>query len=248
MAFFPHNLFRRLSGCRAVLTHATVSRSSLTCVRARRAELPVVERNPLVLKASEFQHLFEEGPTEKAYASTAIHSLSQYQLGRVCQEWARKVLREKHSETEVLDPEAEECCDGRRRGCNNTSYDFLLGACRVEIKSARLAWNSADPCWRVEFPGVKIAYGKRAKTAFDDHYLVILSPSTVYLIRHDLVAGLSTRGYLTEISGHRIRVRGRIGIEYWEDALKESCVSCVSKMAAMWCICRLLANWISKRL
>ena len=181
----------------------------------------MVERNPLVLKASEFQHLFEEGPTEKAYASTAVRSLRQYQLGTICQEWARKVLQEKHSETAILDPEAEQCCDGRRRGCNNTSYDFLLGACRVEIKSARLAWSSAERCWKVEFPGVKIAYGKRAKTAFDDLYLVILSPSTIYLIKHDLVTGLTTRGYLTEISGHRIAVRGRTGMECWEDALKE---------------------------
>ena len=189
-------------------------------VRASRAELPVAERKPLLLKASEFQHLFEEGPTEKAYASTAVSSLSQYQLGRVCQEWARNVLQGKHPETAISEPEAEQCWDGRRRG-SNTSYDFLLGACRVEIKSARLAWNSAQRCWTAEFPGVKIAYGKRAKTAFDDLYLVILSPSTVYLIEHDLATGLSTRGYLTEIMGHRIRVRGRTGIDCWEDALKE---------------------------
>ena len=75
------------------------------------ALLADVEQKPLVLKALEFQHLFEEGPTEKAYASTAVRSLSQYQLGRMRQKWARNVLQKKYPETEILDPEPGQFCE-----------------------------------------------------------------------------------------------------------------------------------------
>ena len=67
--------------------------------------LPVVERKPLVLKASKFQHLFEEEPTEKAYAGTAVTGLWQTRQGVVLQKWARKVLNEKNPEIQILDPE-----------------------------------------------------------------------------------------------------------------------------------------------
>ena len=55
---------------RAGLNHAVASWSRWKFVRWSSPQLPVVERKPLVLKASEFQHLFEEGLTEKVYANT----------------------------------------------------------------------------------------------------------------------------------------------------------------------------------
>ena len=51
-------------------------------------------RRVLVLPSSEFEQLFEEGPTEKAYAGTPVGSLTQHEQGRICQEWARKGLQE----------------------------------------------------------------------------------------------------------------------------------------------------------
>ena len=76
MALLPNHLFRCLTGCGAVLTHGTVSWYRSTLVGQCSALLADVEQKPLVLKALEFQHLFEEGPTEKAYASTQLEPVS----------------------------------------------------------------------------------------------------------------------------------------------------------------------------
>ena len=184
-------------------------------------QLPVVERKPLVLKASEFQHLFEEGPTEKVYANTPVSGLSQAQQGKILQEWARKVLQEKNPGTVISDPDPGRCWNGIKRGVHRAEYDFLMGRRRVEIKSSRMAWSSTAGCWYGHFVCVKLPSGERTESVFDDLYLVLLSPRGLHLIRHDLVTALSTRGKLTEIGGHAIRVCGSAGTGCWDDALND---------------------------
>ena len=218
MAFLPCHRWYHLSGHRAVLSHATICRLRWTFVRAGGTQLPVVERKPLLLKASEFQHLFEEGPTEKIYQGTPMSGLGQAQQGKTLQEWARKVLEEKYPETEILDPESGLCRNGSLRGRNQAEYDFLMGGRRVEIKSARLGWNSTR--WGVQFQGVKISCAERKEAAFDDLYLVIVSPGGLHLIKHDLSTGVSTRGQATAVIGHRVQVSGSRSSTCWKEALK----------------------------
>ena len=178
-------------------------------------------RRALVLPAAEFEHLFEEGPTELAYAGTPVSGLTQHEQGRLCQEWAKKVLQEQNPQAEMLDPEPGTCCNGRRRGSNQTLYDFSLDRRRVEIKSARMGWSSRSKggYWRVDFRGIKLAHGERGECAFDDLYLALLSPRGSHLIKHDLVTGVSTSGERTEVSGHVITVSGSTTPDGWEDAL-----------------------------
>ena len=221
MAFLPCHVRRTFRFSRAGLNHATVSRSGWTFVRGSGTQLPVVERKPLVLKASQFQHLFEEGPTEKVYADTPVSGLGQAQQGKILQEWARKVLQEKNPETEILDPGPGTCCNGRRRGPHQAEYDFSMGGRRVEVKSSRMAWSSKDGRWNVQFFHVKLAYQERAEPAFDDLYLVLSSPRGLHLVKHDLATGVSTRGKSTEISGHIVQVRGSTTTDCWEDALDD---------------------------
>ena len=102
-----------------------------------------------------------------------------------------------------------------------TSYDFRLGARRVEIKSARLAHSSQQGRWIVDFANIKLPYRERTEPAFDDLYLVIMSPRGLHLIEHDLVTGVSTCGKSTELGGHVVRVYGSVGTHDWEDALDE---------------------------
>ena len=102
------------------------------------------------------------------------------------------MLQEKNPETEVLDAERGPCCNGMTRGPHMTLYDFLLGSRRVEVKSARMAWSSTCG-WYVRFPGINLAHAQRPECAFDDLYLVILSPSGLHLVQHDLVTGVCTR-------------------------------------------------------
>ena len=68
MAFLPCHVSRHLNHCRSIPTRGKISWSRWTFLRRSSTQLAVVERKPLVLKASEFQHLFEEGPREKIFA------------------------------------------------------------------------------------------------------------------------------------------------------------------------------------
>ena len=177
----------------------------------------------LVLSSSEFEQFFEEGPGELAYAGTPFSGLTQHEQGRMCQEWGRKVLQEQNPEVEIVDPELEQCCNGVKRGRNQASYDFLLGGRRVEIKSARIAWESISKGgrWHVEFGNIKLACIERTEPAFDDLYLVIVSPTGLHVIKHDLVTGVRARGKLTAVHGYVIKVSGSRSTDCWEDALDE---------------------------
>ena len=220
MALLPYPLRCSLRLNRAAENHLVVNWSRWAFVRARCSQLPV-ERRPLVLKATEFQHFFEEGPTEKVYANTPLAGLGQYQQGKILQEWAKGVLQKQNPHAEISDPDLGTCCNGRRRGANMAACDFLLGGRRVEIKSSRMAWSTAEGCWSVQFRSIKLPYGERTQPAFDDLYLVILSPKGMNLIKHDLVTGLCTCGERTGVSGHMIRVYGSRRTNCWEDACGE---------------------------
>ena len=189
-------------------------------MRARCSQLPV-ERRPLVLKATEIQHFFQEGPTEQVYANTPLAGLGQAQQGKILQEWAKGVLQKRNPQAEISDPDLGTCCNGRRRGANMAACDFLMGGRRVEIKSSRMAWGSVEGCWSVQFRSIKLPYGERTQPAFDDLYLVLLSPKGMYLIKHDLVTRISTCGERTGVSGHTILVRGSRRTNCWEDARDE---------------------------
>ena len=176
------------------------------------------------MQSSEFKHLFEEGPTELAYAGTPVGGLTQHAQGSMCQAWARKVLQEQNPDAEILDPEPGTCSDGRRRrGSHQAEYDFVLDGRKAEAKSARMAWYSTSHggYWFLQFRGVKLPYGERTRAAFDDLYLVIMSPKGLHLIKHDLVTGVGAQGKSTEVGGHVIRVCANTGTHDWEDALSE---------------------------
>ena len=189
-------------------------------MRARCSQLPV-ERRPLVLKATEFQHFFEEGPTEKVYANTPLAGLGQTQQGKILQEWAKGVLQKQNPQAEISDPDLGTCRNGSRRGVNMAAFDFLMGGRRVEIKSSRMFWSTTEGRWNVQFSNIKLPYGERTQPAFDDLYLVLLSPKGVHLIKHDLVTGLGTCGERTGVSGHNIRMYGSRRTNCWEDACDE---------------------------
>ena len=93
MAFLPCQLHGTVSFSRAGLNHTTVSWSRSRFVRSSGSGLLMMKRNLFVLQAADFQHLFEEGPTEKVYTSTPLAGLGQAQQGKFCEEWARKVLQ-----------------------------------------------------------------------------------------------------------------------------------------------------------
>ena len=54
--------------------------------------------------------------------------------------------------------------------------------------------------WKLLFQDVKLAYGD-APAAFDELLLAVYTPRGVYLYRHDLRLGVSTRGKKTAAAG-----------------------------------------------
>ena len=88
MAFLPCHLLCNFRFGRAGLNHAIITWFRWTFVSGNTTQLPLAQRKPLVLKASEFHHLLKEGSTEKVYANTP--------------------------EAEILDPELGTCCNGNR--------------------------------------------------------------------------------------------------------------------------------------
>ena len=223
MALVSRHLFCHLGHSRAVLSPAKVLRSRWTLPRAGSTQQSVGVRKPLVLKASEFQHLFEEGPTEKIYAGTTVGDLSQAQQGRFLQEWAKKVLQEKNPGVAIGDPKPGKRCNGSQRAGHQAEYDFIMDGRRVEIKSARLVWVSTERRWMARFQAIKISDAsdaERPEPAFDDLFLVIMSPRGLLLIRHDHTTGVTTCGKATPVTGHRIQIYGRRGSHHWEEALE----------------------------
>ena len=120
-------------------------------------------RRVLVLPSSEFEHLFEEGPTELAYAGTLAGRIKKNEQGRIGKAWARKVLQEQNPKSDILEPKPGTCSDGRRRALNQAEYDFVLNGRKVEVKGARMTWVSTSygGYWRLTFRAVKLPYGKR---------------------------------------------------------------------------------------
>ena len=180
-------------------------------------------RTVLVLPSSEFEHLFEEGPTELAYAGTPAGRIKKNEQGRIGKAWAKKVLQEQNPKSEILEPEPGTYSDGRRRGLYQAEYDFVLNGRKVEVKGARMTWvsNTYGGSFRLTFKAIKLPYGERTAAAFDDLYLVIMSPKGMHLIKHDLVTGVNAQGKSTEIRGYDIRVLGNNSTHDWEDALDE---------------------------
>ena len=204
----------------AILSHARISWSGRPSFRPSCAQLSAVARQPLVLKTLEFQHLFEEGPTERAYAGTPMGDLSQPEQGKMMQEWARRVLEGQNPGIDVSVPGEETCCNGSRRGPNRSSYDFRLGRQRVEVKSARLAWDATRSRWYALFADVKLGLSNQ-RPAFDDLYLALIFPKGLHLIKHDLITGVTRDGKSTEVFGHRVQASGSAGTRCCEQALRE---------------------------
>ena len=151
-----------------------------------------------------------------------MNDLSQPEQGKMIQEWARQVLEEQNPGMDVSDPGGM-CCNGRRRGPHRSSYDFRLGHQRIEVKSARMAWDATHRRWSALFADVKL--GSLANhdhdAAFDDLYLALMFPKGLHLIKHDLVTGVSRTGQSTEICGHRVQASGSVGTHCREEAFHE---------------------------
>ena len=173
---------------------------------------------PVLFKASEFPNLFEQGPTEAAYANTVLATMNQQRLGMLCQEWARETLQRIHPKRKFMDPEVGMCCNGRKRGSHQAAYDFLMDEQRVEVKSSRMTWSKHNRSWLARFWNVKFPIEK-LESPFDGLYLVLASPAGLALIKHDLCTAIYADGKRTASSGHTVLINSSRDLIDWQEAL-----------------------------
>ena len=122
-------------------------------------------------------------------------------------------------QSEVLDAEPGTDCNGRSRGLHSAPYDFLMDGKRVEVKGARMSFCSTEERWKITFRNIKLPYGTRQLPEFDDLYFVIVCPSGLQLVKHDLCTGVAKNGRHTETSGYKVQVGASRKDLGWEEAL-----------------------------
>ncbi|CAK9110277.1 Uncharacterized protein SCF082_LOCUS51225 [Durusdinium trenchii] len=175
----------------------------------------------LVLSASRFQHILNDpGQTSKAYADHAGRALSLVcakRRGTILQEFCKKELARLHPHSTIEEPTQGTRSNGARRSALDADYDFTLDVRKIECKSAQMSWDKFLKCWHVHFHAVKMPWpGFRDQAPFDDLYLIMFSPDSLHIIKHDFQTGVTTAGKRTGSSSHEITVRGARGQECWQ--------------------------------
>ena len=114
---------------------------------------------------------------------------------------AREVMQRVHPKSRFEDP-----TPGRTQ--RQAEWDWTMDGRKVECKSSQLSWVKGAGVWQVQFRAVKLALqGTRQQALFDDLLLVLLSPSCIDLLQHDMHIGIARNGVRTALHGHNITVR-----------------------------------------
>ncbi|CAE8643724.1 unnamed protein product [Polarella glacialis] len=109
---------------------------------------------------------------------------------------------------------------------------------RVECKSSQLNYSPVNARWDLKFHGVKLPYpGVRIQAAFDELILVMYSPNTLHIVRHDLQLGVSTAGVRTGPTGHHVILSGSRNM-----ALQQAITSILGRFESRSNNCRLMAT------
>ena len=170
--------------------------------------------------AAEFNHIFANtGKVCELYAGHPLSGLSPHKRGMLLQDLCKTVLVSAHPDLQLEEPVSGRCVNGQRRAPQQALWDWTLGGRKVECKSCRLSWTPARNTWSAQFEGAKFPLsGIRAQAVFDDLYLVVDTPDSVQILKHDLRTGVCMAGKKTSFRGHTIVVRGQAGAADWRHA------------------------------
>ncbi|CAE7374620.1 unnamed protein product [Symbiodinium sp. CCMP2592] len=174
----------------------------------------------VVFPWTEFEHIPKQGArVADLYAGHPLSGMSPYKRGMLLQGLCKRVLTSTYPHLQLEEPVTGTCVNGRRRSTQQASWDWTLGGRKVECKSCRLSWVAHLNTWCVRFASVKFAEpDSRSHALFDDLYLVVDTPDSVHILKHDLRTGLTRHGAATSACGHSIKVIGSTGTSDWRSA------------------------------
>lgn len=142
-------------------------------------------------------------------------ALSAAQRGLRIESLVRRVDAIAHRGSVITDPDA--CLD---RSNHRAQYDWKRDDRRIECKSSRLQWDRSKGRWKIAFSGIKLAGClDGGRDFFDELLLGVYTPRGVYVYRHDLVLGITSRGKDTKWSGHQVQVYAPSHLHEWQEAL-----------------------------
>ena len=158
--------------------------------------------------AADFSSILDKRTvTAVTYSGVPLAELSSTPRGKTLTWLARQIDAKRHPGAQIEDAVAGVRVNGAKRGQSSTPYDWQRDGKRIACKSAQLNWDQTSRRWRLQFSNVKLAFGD-APAAFDELLLAAYTPRGVYLYRHDLRLGVSTRGKSTAATGHYIKLYG----------------------------------------
>ena len=159
--------------------------------------------------------------TQQAYVGVPLSNLSN--RGDVLERVVRRFLEHITGES-TTDPDLGTDISGKRRGRNNAPYDFLLGDRRMEVKSAQLRWDQRR--WLAHWSAVK-------PNEHDDLYLVLYTPSGVFVFKHDGKFGISKVGKAQAAMGGAVAIHGPVH----ESSVSKATEVVLEKMRPMFVTC-----------
>ena len=188
----------------------------------------------LVLSASQFQHVLNDpGRTSETFAGHAGHTLSLLsgaRRGTILQELCKMELVRLNPNSKIEEPTRGTRCNGAPRSASQAEYDFSMDGGKIRCKSAQLTWRRSEKRWGVFFRCVKLPWpGFRDQAPFDHLYLILFSPDSLHIIKHDLRTGATSAGKSTGSGGHSIYVRAAPGQECWQTARSQILKSFLTK-------------------
>ena len=118
------------------------------------------------------------GYTSQFYCEDPLASMSPQLRGLRVEKTVMEVDRLIHANSTFAEPGPEDAIDGRRRGKNMASYDWIRDGKRIEVKHSQLRFEERGRSWYCTFAKVK-------RTCFDELLLVIYSPRGLDIFKHD---------------------------------------------------------------
>ena len=147
----------------------------------------------------------------EAYQGCPLADLTPSRRGCLLEKVARSLCKQLNPASVVSDPVPGKRCDGGKRALRQSEYDWMCDGRRVQCKSAKLCWYSAQRNWNVSFYNVKFQL-------LEELLLVVYTPRRLHFLLHDCRSGIVSGGSREATLGCILRYSAPRRISRWAEA------------------------------